>query len=93
MSGLGQFIPILIILALLWFLIIKPQQDEAAAHEALLASLAKDDRVVTDSGIHGRVVSVDGDVVVLEIAKNTQIVIDKNKVARRIEDGATPGKK
>ncbi|MCB9668086.1 MAG: preprotein translocase subunit YajC [Alphaproteobacteria bacterium] len=85
MSGLGQFVPIMIILVLMWFLIIKPQNDERAAHEALLASLSKDDHVVTTSGIHGFVVKVDGDTVVLEVAKSTQIVIDKQNVARRIE--------
>lgn len=86
MAELTQFVPVILILLAMWFLLIKPQNDERAAHEALLASLSKDDHVVTSSGIHGWIVSVDDEQVVLEIAKNTQIVIDKPNVARRLED-------
>lgn len=85
MSGLGNAIPILLIIASFWFLVIKPQNDERAAHEALLASLSRDDEVVTSAGIHGRIVSVDVDTVELEIAKGVRIVVEKQNVVRRIE--------
>lgn len=72
-------------MGVMYFVLIKPQADERAAHEALLASLSKDDHVVTTGGVHGWVVSVDAEQIHLEIAKNTQIVLDKHNVIRRIE--------
>lgn len=88
MGGFEQFIPILAIFALMYFLIIRPQNQERAAHEALIASLAKDDKVVTASGIYGTVVSVDNDDIVLEIADKTRILLEKKFVARRLEGEA-----
>lgn len=67
----------------IWFLVIKPQMDEKRAHDELVASLAKDDQVVTSSGLHGRVTEVRGDTVVLEVAEKTRVTLDKTAVARR----------
>lgn len=85
MDTLIQFVPFIAIFGLMWLLLIKPQNDERKAHEALVASLAKDDRVVTQSGIHGRIVGVSEQTVVLEIAEKTRVTLDKNFVARRVE--------
>jgi preprotein translocase subunit YajC len=85
LGGFEQFIPILLILGLMWFLLIRPQNQERAAHEALLASLAKDDEVVTQGGIFGKIVSVGTETVVLQIADRTRITLEKQFVARRIE--------
>lgn len=67
----------------MWFLLIKPQMDEKRAHDELVASLAKDDEVVTSSGLHGRVTEVRGDTVILEVAEKTRLTLDKTAVARR----------
>lgn len=88
MGGFEQFIPILAIFALMYFLIIRPQNQERAALEALIASLAKDDKVVTQSGIFGVVISVADDTIVLEIAEKTRIILEKKFVARRLEGEA-----
>lgn len=85
MSGLSNIVPILLILVVFWLVLIKPQNDERAAHEALLASLSKDDHVVTSGGIHGWIVSVDAETVLVEIAKGTRIVLEKSNIVRRIE--------
>lgn len=83
-----DFIPFVLIAAVIYFLILKPQIDERRQHEALISSLAKDDRVVTSSGIHGKVVEVGGDTVLLEIAERTRVTFDKNAVLRREGDAA-----
>lgn len=87
MGGFEQFIPIVLIFGLMWLLIIRPQNQERAAHEALIASLAKDDRVVTQGGIFGKIVSVATETVVMEIADKTRVTLEKKFVARRIEPG------
>ena len=86
--GLGQIFPLFLIAGLFYFLIIKPQNDEQAAHQALLASLSKHDWVVTSSGIHGRIVRVDDTTVVLEIDERSKLTLEKSSVARRVENTA-----
>lgn len=82
MTAIDILFPVLMLLTL-YLLFIKPQQDEKAKHEELLTKLAKDDWVVTASGIHGRIVEVGDDIVVLDIGDKTRITLDKTSVARK----------
>lgn len=86
-----DFLPILLIFGVMYFLVIRPQMQEKGDHDKLVASLAKGDRVVTSSGIHGTVVSVEGDTLSLEIAEKTRITIEKASIARRAGDPAPGG--
>lgn len=80
-------LPLLIaIVAIFYFLIIRPQNQERKRHEELLAGLKKDDDVVTGSGLHGRVVSVQDSVVEIEIAPKVRIKVEKSAVQRRKGD-------
>jgi preprotein translocase subunit YajC len=81
---------LVLLLAVWYFAWLQPQLREQKAHETLLGSLAKDDRIVTASGLHGRVVKVEEKVVVIEVAKGTQVTVDKQSIARRESD---PGEK
>lgn len=83
-----DLLPFVAIALVFYFLVIKPQSDERNAHKALLASLAKDDAVVTSGGFHGKVVSVEEQTVVLEVSDRSKITIDKNAVARRADQPA-----
>ena len=53
-GGLMQFLPIILMFVVLWFLMIRPQQKKAKEHQAMLAALAKGDEVVTGGGLIGR---------------------------------------
>lgn len=83
MNFLIDVIPFLLIALVVYFLVLKPQIDERRQHEALVNSLARDDRVVTSSGIHGRVVEVGEKTVVLELGERTRVTFDKQAVLRR----------
>lgn len=83
-----DIIPFVAIAAIIYFLILKPQIDERKQHDALLASLARDDRVVTSSGIHGKVAEVGPTTVVLELAERTRVTFEKSAIARREGDPA-----
>lgn len=85
--------PILLIFAVMYFLVIRPQVTEKQNHDKLLASLARGDRVVTASGIHGTIASVDTDIVVIEVGERTRLVVDKSSVGRRIEEKKDGDKK
>ncbi len=85
----GQFIPFLLMLAVFYFVLIRPQVQERNAHEQMLDKLVKGDRVATTGGMHGKVVSVAEHTVVVEIAKNTHVTLDKPSVVRKL--GAQSG--
>lgn len=84
--SLIDLMPILVIFGIMYFLVLRPQMQERQEHEKLLEALTRDDLVVTASGIHGKVVSVTADTVLLEVAEKAKITIDKRSVARRQGD-------
>ncbi|MEN0061597.1 MAG: preprotein translocase subunit YajC [Myxococcota bacterium] len=75
--------PLLIGIGIFYFLVIRPANQEREAKEKLLASLAKDDKVVTAAGLWGTVVSVSDHTVELQIADKARVTVDKSSVARR----------
>lgn len=87
-----DLVPILLIFGVMYFLIIRPQVREKQDHEKLLGSLAKGDRVVTASGIHGTISVVEGDTVLLEVSEKTRITVEKSSVARRVDAVKEPPK-
>lgn len=80
-SGLEQFIPLLLILVVFYFLLIRPQQKQAREHRELIEKLKKNDQVVTAAGIHGRVEDIQGDQIRLEIAPGVIVKHEKRQVA------------
>ncbi len=88
-SGLFQFLPVLLILVLFWFLIIRPQQREQKQRLAMQQALAKGDRVVTSGGIHGVVSGVEEQLVTLDIAnlkgERVRIKVERVRIERRTE--------
>ncbi len=78
--GFDQILFILVMLAIFYFLLIRPQQKRAKKHQQLIGSLKKGDNVITSSGIFGRIVAIEGNTLTLEIAKNTQIKVLKGYV-------------
>lgn len=83
---LVQLLPIVLIFGVFYFLLLRPQQKQAQKHREYLASLKKGDDVVTQSGIFGRIESIEDAVVRLEIARDVKIRILKSQIA-----GAQPG--
>lgn len=86
----GPIIPLILMVGIFYFLIIRPQQQEREAKEKLLTSLAKDDKIVTVSGIWGTVVSVSDTTVDIVVGDKTRITIDKTSVGRRQGDPEKP---
>ena len=81
---LAQFqgmIPLVFMFAIFYFLLIRPQQKKAKEHRALLDSLKKGDLVVTAGGMHGKVTSLDDQVVTLEVAPGVNVKINKGFIS------------
>ena len=80
-SGMMQFIPLILIFVVFYFLLIRPQQKQAKKHQQFLADLKKGQKVVTRGGIHAMIVAIDGNVLTLEIAKDVTIKASRDAIA------------
>ncbi len=69
------------VIAIFYFMMIRPQQKRAKEHQKLLSSVKKGDKVVTTSGMHGSVYEVDDATVTITIASNCHVTFDKSAVA------------
>tara|TARA_Y100000389_G_scaffold127827_1_gene125168 strand:- start:905 stop:1192 length:288 start_codon:yes stop_codon:yes gene_type:complete len=75
-SGIGQFIPLILIFVIFYFFLIRPQQKKVKEHKAMVESLKKGDKVVTSGGITGTISRViDNDKVEVEIADNVIVEV------------------
>ena len=78
-SGIGQFIPLILIFVIFYFFLIRPQQKKVKEHKAMVESLKRGDMVVTSGGITGTVERlIDNDKVEVEIAENVKVEIVKS---------------
>ena len=78
-SGIGQFIPLILIFVIFYFFLIRPQQKKVKEHKVMVESLKRGDKVVTSVGITGRVERlIDNDKVEVEIAENVKVEIVKS---------------
>lgn len=72
----------------LWFVMVRPQQERMKAHQRLVAELAVGDRVISAGGIHGEILAVTDDTVDLLVAEGVVLTMARPAIARRIEDPA-----
>ncbi len=77
---LGMAMPFVIMLGILYFLMIRPQQKKMKEHQNLVSSLKDGDEVVTSSGILGTIAGMSEKVVTLEVSKNVQIKVLRSQV-------------
>jgi preprotein translocase subunit YajC len=81
-GGLIGFVPIILIFAIMYFLMIRPQQKKMKEHKAMIDALRRGDQIVTAGGLMGKVVKVDADVVEIELAQNVKVRVVRNTIAR-----------
>jgi len=84
---LGSFVPLLILFAIFYFLIIRPQNKQRKAHEAMLASLQKGDKIVTNGGLIATIVKPEEDFLKIKLNDETVVKLDRAFVARKVETG------
>ena len=84
-SAFASFVPLILIFAIMYFLLIRPQQKKVKEHQAMVAALRRGDQVVTQGGIIGKVSKVKEDgsnEIEVEIAEGVKIRVVKNTVAQ-----------
>lgn len=82
-NPLVNFAPLIFIFVIFYFLLIRPQKTREKEHQKMLASLSKNDEVVTSGGIHGTIVSVKEGSVIVRVDDNVKIEVDKSAIAYR----------
>lgn len=82
MDAFAQFIPLILIFGIMYFLLIRPQQKKVKEHQAMVAALRRGDQVVTQGGMVGKVVKVkdDGELE-LEIADGVKVRVIQSTIA------------
>ena len=78
----GFLLPMIVIFAAFYFLLIRPQQKKQKAHAALVSALKTGDEVLTAGGILGKITGVSDHYVVVEIAENTEIKMQKASISQ-----------
>ena len=77
-SGIGQFIPLILIFVIFYFFLIRPQQKKVKEHKSMVEALKRGDKVITSGGITGTVERlIDNDKIEVEIAENVKVEIIK----------------
>ena len=86
-GGLMQFLPLLVIFAVFYFMLIRPQMKRSKEHRKLVSQLAKGDEVVTNGGLLGRITDVSESFVTLEVSDNVKISVQRHAIANVMPKG------
>ena len=81
-SPLLQFLPLVFLFVIFYFMLIRPQQKKQKDHQDMIAKIDKNDEVVAAGGIHATVISVSDKTAVLRIADNVKIEVDKSSITQ-----------
>lgn len=92
-NALIQFLPLIVLFAIFYFLIIRPQQKQAKAHKEMLNALTKGDKIVTNGGLIVEVVKAEEEYLKIRINDDVVAKLDKNFVAKKYEDKVTEATK
>ena len=79
-SSFSAFVPLILMFAIFYFLLIRPQQKKAKQHRELLASLKKGDKVISSGGLYGLVTGLTDDVVIMEIAPKVRVKVSRGSI-------------
>jgi len=82
-SALAQFLPLILIFVIMYFLLIRPQQKKVKEHKAMVAALRRGDQVVTQGGLIGKVTKVKDDAEIeVELADEVKVRVVRNTIAQ-----------
>ena len=79
-----QYLILPLLLLAMYFLVIRPQQQRIRAQQALVAALEVGDEVVSSAGIYGRIIALDDEIAILEVADGVELRIARGAIARRL---------
>ena len=81
-NPIAQFIPLILIFVIFYFLLLRPQKQREKEHQKLLSNLVKNDEVITSGGIHGTVVNVKDKSVIIRVDENVKLEVEKGCIVQ-----------
>lgn len=90
-NPLMQFVPLVLIIAVFYFVMIGPERKQRKKREAMLAAVKKGDKVVTTGGMFATVAAVNEDVLTLQAADDVRLRFSRQAIAQVIEDENADG--
>ncbi len=86
-GGIFSLLPLIILFAVFYFFLIRPQMKQAKEHRQMVESLKKGDEVVTNGGLLGKIKQIGDNFIVLEIATNIEVKVQKTAVSATMLKG------
>ncbi len=87
MEAIVQILPLAVLFAIIYFLVIRPQQVQAKKHKEMVDALTKGDKIITAGGIHAEVIKTEEDFIKVKLNdEGVTVRLAKEFVARKIED-------
>lgn len=87
---LSTLVPMVLIMVVFYFFMIRPQVKKAKDHKKLVAELGKGDKIVTTAGIHGKIVDMNETTFLIEVEGGTKIRFDKSAISLDATKASTP---
>ena len=84
-SVIGQFLPLILLFAIFYFLIIRPQQKAQKAHKEMLEALEKGDKIITTGGLIAVIVKPEEDFIKIKLNDDTIVKLDRAYVSKKVE--------
>ena len=85
--GMGDFLFLIVLFAVFYFLLIRPQQKRAKEHKKMVEALAKGDEIVTNGGLLGRISRIGDDFLTVEVAEGLEVRVQRGAVASLMPKG------
>ena len=85
-NPIASFIPLILIFIIMYFILFRPQMRKQKEQQRLVSTLKTGDRVVTGSGIHGLISNVKDTTVILKVADNVKIEIEKSAITNVLKE-------
>jgi len=86
-NSIGLFLPMILIFAIMYFLIFRPQAKKQKQHQAMINAVQKGDKIITAGGIYGTVVGIKEkeNTLIVEIDKNVKVELSKTSIAKKLD--------
>ncbi|MBB3127092.1 preprotein translocase subunit YajC [Paenibacillus rhizosphaerae] len=89
----GLILPLVLMFAIFYFLLIRPQQKKQKTRTSMLSALKKGDKVVTIGGLHGTIMEITDDIVVLRVNDVTKLTFDRGSISHAISSSSGESEK
>ena len=91
-GGIGAFMPLIVLFAIFYFLLIRPQQKRQKEHQATLDALKPGDTIITNGGLYGTIMKIEEHVVTIQCSDKVRVKIVKKAISQKVDPITMEGK-